>query len=85
MKTTMDSAGRLVIPKEIRRSAGLESGMALEVNVRDGVVEITPALIPVRLERRGRFLVAVAPEPIEPLTEEVVEQTLEQLRRERSS
>jgi AbrB family looped-hinge helix DNA binding protein len=60
MNTTIDAAGRLVIPKEIRRAAGLTANMPLELRCRDGVVEIEPAPVPVTLERRGRLLVAVA-------------------------
>ncbi len=40
MKTRMDSAGRVVIPKRIRTQAHLEPGTSLEVHLRDGVVEI---------------------------------------------
>ncbi len=40
MKTRMDSAGRVVIPKQMRTQAHLEPGVALEVHLRDGVVEI---------------------------------------------
>jgi len=56
--TTMDSAGRLVIPREIRREAALEPGAPLEVRWRDGVIEIEPKPLPVTLERSGRLLVA---------------------------
>ena len=58
MTTTMDSAGRLVIPSEIRREAALEPGTPLEVRWRDGVIEIEPQPLAVTLERRGRLLVA---------------------------
>ncbi len=40
MTITMDSAGRLVIPKEIRREAGIEPGMPLEIRCDDGIIEI---------------------------------------------
>ena len=43
MKTTMDRAGRLVIPKEIRREAKLVPGVPLEVKWREGRIEIEPA------------------------------------------
>ena len=46
MRTTTDAAGRLVIPKEIRREAGLKPGMVLEVHWRDGHIEIEPAPLP---------------------------------------
>ena len=58
MITTMDAAGRLVIPAEIRRDAALEPGTPLEVRCRDGVVEIEPQPLDVVIERKGRLLVA---------------------------
>lgn len=58
MITTMDSAGRLVIPREVRREAGLEPGVPLRIRWREGVVEIEPEPLPVALNKRGRLLVA---------------------------
>lgn len=43
MKTTIDAAGRLAIPKAIREQAGLRPGIELDVRLSDGVVEIEPA------------------------------------------
>ena len=85
MKTTIDSAGRLVIPRELRRAAGLEPGMALEVRLEGGVVMVEPAPTPVVLERRGRFVVArpVRPGPV--LTEQTVRETRERLQAERGA
>ncbi len=83
MNTTIDAAGRIVIPKEVRRQAGLAPGMTVEVCCRDGRVEIEPAPLKVKLVQRGHLLVAVAEEPVEPLTTEIVERTREELRRER--
>ena len=85
MKTTIDSAGRLVIPKEIRQKARMEPGTLLEIRLRDGCVEIEPAPAKIRLERRGRLVVAVPREPVPRLTAEVVEKTRRKLRRERES
>ena len=84
MITTIDAAGRLVIPKEARREAGLEPGVPLEVRVRDGRIEIEPARLDVRIERRGRFLVAVPTKPVRALTSPIVEETRRRLRHERS-
>lgn len=75
MKTTIDSAGRVVIPKSIRQAAGLEAGTLLDVDLRDGQVVIEAAVMPVRLVRRGRFVVAVPEAEVEPLTLEQVEET----------
>jgi AbrB family looped-hinge helix DNA binding protein len=84
MKTTIDSAGRLVIPKEIRRDAGLRPGMPLEVRLGEGRIEITPAPLPVKLVRRGRLLVAVPHKNVAPLTEETVARTRQAVRQKRS-
>ena len=43
MKTSIDSAGRLVLPKAIRDEANLQPGDPLEVTFRDGRIEIEPA------------------------------------------
>ncbi len=48
MKTRMDSAGRIVIPKQIRTQAHLDPSTALEIHLRDGVVEIHAPLPEVR-------------------------------------
>ena len=83
MKTTIDTAGRLVIPKELRREAGLKPGTELEIRWRHGLIEIEPAPLPVKLKKRGRFLVAVPDQPVEPLTSENVERTRRQINRNR--
>jgi AbrB family looped-hinge helix DNA binding protein len=81
MITTIDRAGRVVIPKRIREEAGLTPGSRLVVRQRDGRVEMEPEPVPVRMERRGRLLVAV-PEGDGPrLTAEQVRTTLEKIRR----
>lgn len=84
MQTTIDSAGRMVIPKEIRREAGLKPGTPLEVRWREGRIEIEPAPLPVKLARKGRLLVAVPQKAVTALTAEAVERTRGTLRQERS-
>ena len=84
MKTTIDAAGRLVIPKEIRREAGLKPGVLLEVRLRGGRIEIEPAPLPVKLVRKGRLLIAVPKRNVGVLTSETVERTRRALRRERA-
>ncbi len=83
MKTTIDSAGRLVIPMEIRRQVGIEPGMSLDVRATEGRIEIEPSPLEIKLERRGRLLVAVPQEPVPTLTGEIVQETRRKLRHER--
>jgi AbrB family looped-hinge helix DNA binding protein len=83
MKTTIDAAGRLVIPKEIRRQAGLQPGMPLEVRWQNGRIEIEPAALPVTLVREGRLLVAAPHGEVGELTAAAVEDTRRTLARER--
>lgn len=85
MITTMDSAGRLVIPKEIRRLAGFKAGLPLEVRYDDGRIEIEATTLPVRLERHGHLVVAVPEVDVEPLTLEMVDDTREAIRDEREA
>ena len=75
MITTIDAAGRLVIPGPIRREAALEPGTPLEVRWRDGIIEIEPQPLPVRLETRGRLLVATPKVKVRPLGTGAVERT----------
>lgn len=79
MITTMDQAGRLVIPGEIRREAELKPGTPLEVRWRDGVIEIEPQPLPVKLERKGRLLVAKPRTKVPALRTTTVEQARRQL------
>jgi AbrB family looped-hinge helix DNA binding protein len=59
MITTIDAAGRVVIPKQIRETAGLKPGSKLNVSYRDGKVEIEPKQPQARLVReRGRLVIA---------------------------
>jgi AbrB family looped-hinge helix DNA binding protein len=79
MIITMDAAGRIVIPSEIRREAGLKPDTPLELRWRDGVIEIEPQPLPVSLERRGRLLVARPRTKVEPLGAATVERTRRRL------
>ena len=85
MPTTMDRAGRLVIPKEVRREARLAAGTPLDVRWRDGRIEIEPAPAAVRLQRCGRLLVAVPRQATPKLTTETVEATRRGLLEDRAA
>jgi AbrB family looped-hinge helix DNA binding protein len=81
MRTTIDAAGRIVVPKSLRDALGLMPGQDLDVEVRDGRLEIEVPPTPMRLERRGDLMVAVPEEALPELTPEDVRATLEQIRR----
>jgi AbrB family looped-hinge helix DNA binding protein len=83
MKTTIDPAGRIVIPKPIREGAHLTPGAPLEVTLRDGRIEITPAPQSVRLVKKGRLLVAEPTGDTPTLEADTVNQTLNNLRQRR--
>ena len=81
MKTTIDRAGRLVVPKKIREAAGIVPGSELTIRVADGRIEIEPAPLEVRLVKRGSLTVAVPWKRTAPLTADAVDRTLDRLRR----
>lgn len=80
MRTTIDAAGRLVIPKALRERLGLGSGGEVELVERDGVIELSQAPVDVRVEQREYGPVLVA-DDTEPLTDDDVRDILEQVRR----
>jgi AbrB family looped-hinge helix DNA binding protein len=81
MITTMDAAGRLVLPKDARERAQLRPGSPIEVRVVDGRIELEPVCATVTLEKRGGLWVAVPVEPMPVLTQEQVDATIEAVRR----
>jgi AbrB family looped-hinge helix DNA binding protein len=81
MRTSIDAAGRIVVPKSLRDALGIRTGQKLELQVKDGRLEIEVVATPMRLERRGETVVAVPLEPLPTLTADQVRETLEQIRR----
>lgn len=81
MRTTIDSAGRVVIPKALRDAAGLAAGAELEIEIRDGRIEIEPAATPMRVVARkgGAVIETDAAMPV--LTADAVRAVLESTRR----
>lgn len=81
MKTTIDAAGRIVVPKPLRDALGLGPGQALEIRAEDGRLEIEVAPTRVYLKKRGKGVVAIPEADLPRLTAEEVRQTLERVRR----
>jgi AbrB family looped-hinge helix DNA binding protein len=81
MKSTIDGAGRVVIPKALRQRLGLKGGEAVDIRERDGKIEIEPAATPMSLMEREGTAVAVPAKALPPLTDEVVRATIDGTRR----
>ncbi len=81
MRTTIDAAGRIVVPKPMREELGLIGGQVLEINARDGRLEVDIPPTEMRLEERDGVLVAVPARELPPLTIDQVRVTLEGTRR----
>jgi len=82
MITTIDAAGRVVIPKAIRDRLGLRGGEQVEVEERDGEIFVTRPKRGARLVRTEHGLLAAGPDSELPgLGPEEVRDLLERTRR----
>jgi bifunctional DNA-binding transcriptional regulator/antitoxin component of YhaV-PrlF toxin-antitoxin module len=77
----MDSVGRLVVPKALRSELGITGPAELEVIARDGVIELTVADTPARIDDYRGNPVIVTDGPMEPLTVEDVRAAIDRVRR----
>jgi AbrB family looped-hinge helix DNA binding protein len=75
MRTTIDSAGRIVIPKSLRELAGLLPGVELRIELDGSGIRIEPATGS-GLEASGRFLT------IPPTGEKIDSDLVNRLRRD---
>ena len=80
IQTTIDSAGRLVLPKAVRDEAGIRPGMALRISVQEGRIEIEPAPREVRIVQKGPLRVAIPAEEGPLLEEATADAVLREIR-----
>lgn len=81
MRTTIDRLGRIVVPKPLRDRLHLRGGESLDIEERDGALELRIAPAEVRVIETPEGPVAHHVGEVAPLTEEVVRETTERLRR----
>ncbi len=82
MRTTIDSAGRIVVPKSVRDAMGLTAGRQIDVHYTDGKIEIevAPAEVEIEMSESGIPRI-VYQDDVPELTDEMVRDTIEATRR----
>lgn len=84
MTTTIDRAGRVVIPKDMRDRNGLTPGCTVNIREQDGRIEIEPEFMEADLVPGPHGLLFIQPRhPVPPRTVEDVRATIERQRQER--
>jgi AbrB family looped-hinge helix DNA binding protein len=81
MHVTIDGAGRVVVPKQLRDELGLTPQTPLEIDVVDGHLELSPPRTPAKLVTgpHGPSIAATGA----PITDQDVRRTLEAIREHR--
>lgn len=81
MRTTIDRAGRLVVPKAIRDRLRLTNGAEVEVEEHDGVIEVRPVPAVVTIVDTPEGAIAEPAGQMPALTDAMVRETLDRVRR----
>lgn len=81
MRITIDKAGRVVIPKQLRRQLGVAAGAALEATAEGGRLVIEPLANEVTLVAEEGLLVGASLSPESQLTDSDVLQAIDEQRR----
>jgi AbrB family looped-hinge helix DNA binding protein len=81
MRTTIDRAGRVVVPKPIREHLRLLGGGELEITERGGVIEMIPVPADAEVVDSPEGPVVVAAEPLPALTDAEVQEAIDESRR----
>lgn len=81
MRTTIDSAGRVVVPKALRDAMRLQAGQPIDIVFVDGHLEIEVSPASVHIDDAEGFPIAVPDNDLPSLTVEAVRETLDETRR----
>lgn len=83
MRTTIDPAGRIVVPKALRDAMHLTAGREIDISYADGllVIEVVPADVEVHRGTGDELPVLTAKEDLPVLASSTVRDTLESTRR----
>ena len=81
MKVSIDRAGRVVVPKPMRDALGLSPGLALELEVVDGHLELSPPFQAAQVVEGPNGPVVAATDT--PISDEEVRRALEAIREHR--
>ncbi|MET0896057.1 MAG: AbrB/MazE/SpoVT family DNA-binding domain-containing protein [Acidimicrobiia bacterium] len=81
MRTTIDGAGRIVVPKALRDSLNLTGGTEVELVEHDGTLEVRAVVGEFEIVETPEGPVMVSNTPGPPLTDDDVRATLERVRR----
>jgi AbrB family looped-hinge helix DNA binding protein len=81
MRTTIDRAGRLVVPKAIRDRLLMTDGGEVDVEEHDGVIEIRPVPANVTIVETPDGVIAQPVDEMPVLTDAIVRDTLDRVRR----
>lgn len=81
MRTTVDGAGRLVVPKALRLALGLTPGREVDIVFADGRLEIELAPVEAHVVGDQPLPRVVADQEVPPLTDAEVRAALEGTRR----
>lgn len=81
MRTTIDGAGRIVVPKSLRDAMKVQAGQQVDIVFTDGRLEIEVAPTAARVVSDDEGVRIVPDESLPPLTDEAVRAVLEHTRR----
>ena len=83
MRTAIDGAGRVVIPKALRERGSFAPGTEFDARLEDGRLVLEPRALRVAIRKRGAFFVAEPLEPVPVLRQGDVDRMIGALRSER--